>query len=67
MIAFGLYGAIGFQFCLLVFLGLYLGYLGDKYFGTDPWLSLFGIVIGAAGGFYTLVKLVTWKSKNNKV
>lgn len=34
--------------------GFLLGYLGDRWLGTDPWLVVSGIVAGSISGFYQL-------------
>lgn len=33
------------------------GYLLDKWFGTQPWLLIVGIVIGSAAGLFEFVRL----------
>ena len=33
------------------------GWLLDRWLGTKPWLMVAGIVVGAAAGFYELVRL----------
>jgi hypothetical protein len=42
----GLYGGLGFQIALSLFLGMWLGAKGDSLWGTSPWLSLLGMFIG---------------------
>ena len=39
------------------FLGL--GYLIDRWLGTQPWFLVGGIVIGAAAGFYQFVRMTS--------
>lgn len=34
----------------------FLGYLGDKRWGTEPWLALAGALISTIGGCYNLIK-----------
>jgi ATP synthase protein I len=34
-----------------------LGWFLDKWFGTDPWLLVVGIVLGSAAGLYEFVRL----------
>ncbi|MFP4081262.1 MAG: AtpZ/AtpI family protein [Candidatus Aminicenantes bacterium] len=36
--------------------GLFLGYLLDKLFGTHPWLLLLFTLLGVASGFYSLIR-----------
>jgi ATP synthase protein I len=38
--------------------GLLLGYLLDRWLGTDPWLSVVGLVLGTLSGFIGLYRLV---------
>ena len=33
------------------------GYLLDKWFGTQPWLLIVGIVVGSAAGLFEFVRL----------
>jgi ATP synthase protein I len=34
-----------------------LGWLLDKWFGTEPWLLVIGIVVGSAAGLFEFVRL----------
>ena len=34
-----------------------LGWLLDKWLGTEPWLLIIGIVLGSAAGLYQFVRL----------
>jgi ATP synthase protein I len=34
-----------------------IGWLMDRWLGTNPWLLVAGIVLGAAAGFYQFVRL----------
>ena len=34
-----------------------VGYLLDKWFGTQPWLLIAGIVVGSAAGLFEFVRL----------
>lgn len=34
-----------------------LGWLLDKWLGTDPWLLIAGIVVGSAAGLFEFVRL----------
>ncbi|MDO8462323.1 MAG: AtpZ/AtpI family protein [Deltaproteobacteria bacterium] len=65
LIAFGVYGAVGFQLAISVIGGLLIGSTLDKKWGTDPWLTLTGLILGSVGGFYNLIRILTWK-KNRK-
>lgn len=61
LVAFGLYGAVGFQLAATVVGGLFLGSWLDRKLGTLPWLTIVGLVIGTIGGFYNLVRILDWK------
>lgn len=45
---------------LAVGIGLFggLGYLGDRAWGTLPWLTVIGALLGMAAGMYQLIKTV---------
>ncbi len=62
---FGIYGASGFQLALTVVAGLYLGGLADKKWGTSPWLTVIGLLVGVVGGFTNFIKILYWK--NNRL
>ncbi len=61
LIAFGVCGAVGFQLAGMVVAGLLFGNWLDKKFGPLPWLTITGLVIGSAGGFYNLIRILNWK------
>ena len=57
------YAAIGIQFPSTIFAGLVVGYLLDRYLGTDPWL----LVAMAFGGFFVAVaQLIQWVRRLSK-
>lgn len=60
ILAFGIYGAVGFQLASAVVGGLLLGGWLDKKYGTTPWLTVIGLVLGSAGGFYNFFRILTW-------
>lgn len=66
LIAFGIYGAVGFQLAATVIGGLLAGSWLDKKFGTGPWFTLIGIVIGSIGGFYNLIRILNWKEARKR-
>ena len=63
LVALGVYGAVGFQLAFAVVGGLYLGNLADEHFGTTPWLTVVGLLIGSGGGFYNLIRIINWKQR----
>lgn len=35
---------------------LLLGWLLDRWLGTDPWLTIAGVAVGAVGGMYNFIR-----------
>lgn len=52
----GLAYAAAFSLFAAVVSGLLAGWLLDRWLGTKPWLLVTGLVLGAAAGFYELVR-----------
>lgn len=52
----GLAYAAAFSLFAGVVSGLLAGWLLDRWLGTKPWLLVVGVVVGAAAGFYELVR-----------
>lgn len=52
----GLAYAAAFSLFAAVVAGLLLGWLLDRWLGTQPWLLVTGIVLGAAAGFYEFIR-----------
>ncbi len=63
ILAWGIYGAIGFQLAMMVVGGLLIGNWLDKHWSTSPWLALTGLILGSIGGFYNLIRVVTWRQQ----
>jgi ATP synthase protein I len=55
--ALSLASGIGIQFAASVLVGLGLGWFLDRVFHTSPWLLLAGIILGIAGGGYSVVRM----------
>jgi ATP synthase protein I len=51
--------AAAFSLFASVVSGLIAGWLLDRWLGTSPWLLVAGIVLGAAAGFYELVRITS--------
>ena len=47
---------VGVQFAASILLFLFLGRWLDGKLGTEPWLLLAGVMIGAVAGFYSLYR-----------
>ena len=52
----GLAHAAAFSLFAAVASGLLAGWLLDRWLGTKPWLLVTGLILGAAAGFYELVR-----------
>jgi ATP synthase protein I len=52
----GDYLGVGFQFGASIVFFLLVGQWLDRRLGTDPWLLLLGVFVGAAAGFYSLYR-----------
>lgn len=63
MTALGVYGAIGFQLAISVVIGVLGGRYLDARWGTTPWLTIVGMLLGSVAGFWNLIKLLKWKDR----
>jgi len=52
----GIAYAAAFSLFACVVSGLAIGWLLDRWLGTKPWLLVIGLTLGAAAGFYELVR-----------
>ena len=52
----GLAYAAAFSLFAAVASGLLAGWLLDRWLGTKPWLLVTGLILGAAAGFYELIR-----------
>jgi F0F1-type ATP synthase assembly protein I len=41
-----------------------IGYLLDKWWGTDPWFTVFFIIVGFVGGFF---KMMAWYKEQSGI
>jgi len=55
----GMAYAAAFSLFASVVSGLIAGWLADRWLGTGPWLLVLGIVLGAAAGFYELIRITS--------
>lgn len=61
--ALGLYGALGVQLAVSVVAGLAFGNYIDGKIGTSPWIAIAGTILGTAGGFWNMIKILKWNGK----
>jgi F0F1-type ATP synthase assembly protein I len=54
----GRYAGLGFQFAFTLIVFGALGWWLDRVWSTQPWLMIAGILIGAAGGFFAILRAV---------
>jgi ATP synthase protein I len=54
----GLGMRVGLELVVATMIGTGLGWLGDRYFGTNPWLMLIGILVGSAAGLLNVYRLM---------
>lgn len=47
---------IGFELAAAVGGFTFLGYLWDRHFGSSPWGTLVGAILGLIGGMYNLIR-----------
>lgn len=57
------YLGVGLTWIGSTVLFLLLGAAADRRFGTKPWLTLVGMVIGIGAGFYSLLRQIAEGSK----
>lgn len=50
------YAGIGIQLAGSILLFLFLGQWLDRRLGTEPWLLLIGVLVGAAAGFFSMYR-----------
>lgn len=58
LVSYGIYGAAGAQLAMGTVGFLLLGHYLDGRFGTSPWLSVLGLVLGFGGGLANLIHIV---------
>ena len=54
----GRLSGLGLQFAATIGVFGVLGHLLDGRLGTEPWLMIAGVFLGAAGGFFYMVRTV---------
>ncbi|MFL7793195.1 MAG: AtpZ/AtpI family protein [Anaerolineae bacterium] len=48
--------SLGWELAIPIFLGVLLGYYGDQWLGTKPFLTLGLLLLGAATGIYNVIR-----------
>ena len=48
--------SLGWELAIPIFLGVLLGYHGDQWLGTKPFLTLGFLLLGAATGIYNVIR-----------
>jgi F0F1-type ATP synthase assembly protein I len=61
------YGAVGFEFSSPMIAGAVAGHYLDKYFGTDPKLTLIMFLLGVLAGFVRLIMTLRELQKSSEV
>ncbi|HUU54275.1 MAG TPA: AtpZ/AtpI family protein [Armatimonadota bacterium] len=54
----GVAGGLGFVLALSALLGALAGRYLDQHWGTGPWITLAGTLLGMAAGFYEVVTVL---------
>jgi ATP synthase protein I len=49
-------GGLGLQFVVAILLFLYIGQWLDRKLGTEPWLLIIGVFLGAGLSFYSMYR-----------
>lgn len=62
----GLILSASFTMAASVLIGYFSGSWLDKYFGTEPWLTLIMFLLGVAAGFKSLYDLAFPKKQGDK-
>ena len=57
---------IGLELVVATMIGAGLGWLGDHYLGTKPWLLLVGLFIGTAAGLLNVYRFIQQQIKEQK-
>jgi F0F1-type ATP synthase assembly protein I len=58
MRAGGMIGGLALVLGVLTALGAWLGHLLDSRWGTEPWLTLVGTLLGMGAGFFEVVSVI---------
>lgn len=59
--------SLGLMLPSSIAVGLFIGYILDKAFGTEPWLLVVFFFFGSASGIYNLLRGLDRLQKNKKM
>ena len=62
----GRLGSVGIELGASIVVGLVGGNWLDGYFGTEPWLALFGLIVGSIAGFRSLIRALNQHDNQSK-
>ena len=60
------FAGVGLQFAGAILLFLFAGRWLDEKLGTEPWLLLSGVMIGAAAGFYSMYRQLVLQPRRKR-
>lgn len=58
MVSVGKVATIGIELAVFVTAGILIGKYFDARYKIEPWLTILGLIVGAAIGFYSLYKTI---------
>ncbi len=61
------YASLGIEMCASVAIGVLGGQWLDQKFGTEPWLLLFGMVVGMGAAIKAIVRTVKALNRTEKL
>ena len=56
---------VGLTLAIAVAIGAVGGLYLDDYLGTQPWLTILGVLLGSAAGFRQLFREINWPSDSD--
>jgi ATP synthase protein I len=60
------FAGVGLQFAGAILLFLFLGRWLDGRLGTEPWLLLTGVLVGAVAGFYSMYRQLVLQPRKRR-
>lgn len=62
----GRYSGLGIELVATTLVGMFLGYVVDRWFSTRPWGLIVGLILGAASGLWQAYKAVQSEERADK-